>query len=59
MKLAVWAIFLILSVSTSAAAQQQVDMELMTYPEIAAAMNAGKTTVLIYNCHPRLRMDPF
>ena len=24
-------------------------MELMTYPEIAAAMNAGKTTVLIYN----------
>lgn len=49
MKLAVWAIVLVLSVSTSAAAQQQVDMELMTYPEIAAAMNAGKTTVLIYN----------
>jgi creatinine amidohydrolase len=24
-------------------------MELMTYPEIAAAMKAGKTTVLIYN----------
>ena len=24
-------------------------MELMTYPEIAAAMQAAKTTVLIYN----------
>ena len=33
----------------TAAAQQQVDTELMTYPEIAAAMRAGKTTVLIYN----------
>jgi creatinine amidohydrolase len=30
-------------------AQQQVDIELMTYPEIAAAMRNGKTTVLIYN----------
>jgi len=27
----------------------QVDMELMTYPEIASAMQQGKTTVLIYN----------
>jgi creatinine amidohydrolase len=26
-----------------------VDMELMTYPEIAAAMKAGRTTVLIYD----------
>jgi creatinine amidohydrolase/Fe(II)-dependent formamide hydrolase-like protein len=34
---------------SSAAAAQQVDMELMTYPEIAAAMQAGKTTVLVYN----------
>ena len=36
-------------ISAAATAQQQVDMELMTYPEIAAAMQAGKTTVLIYN----------
>ena len=49
MKQAVWAIVAVFSVSTSAAAQQRVDMELMTYPEIAAAMQAGKTTVLIYN----------
>ena len=40
---------LVLSVSTAAAAQQQVDMELMTYPEIAAAIKSGKTTALIYN----------
>jgi len=33
----------------TATAQQQVDTELMTYPEIAAAMRAGKTTVLIHN----------
>lgn len=33
----------------TATAQQQVDTELMTYPEIAAAMRAGKTTVLVYN----------
>ncbi len=32
-----------------ALAQEQVDIELMTYPEIAAAMRNGKTTVLIYN----------
>src|SRR3954447_9648561 len=32
-----------------ALAADLVDMELMTYPEIAAAMHAGKTTVLIYN----------
>jgi len=31
-----------------AAAQDQVDLELMTYPEVAAAMQHGKTTVLIY-----------
>lgn len=36
-------------ISATASAQQQVDMELMTYPEIAAAMQAGKATVLIYN----------
>ena len=35
--------------SATAMAQQQVDMELMTYSEIAEAMQAGKTTVLIYN----------
>jgi creatinine amidohydrolase/Fe(II)-dependent formamide hydrolase-like protein len=39
----------VLGLSTGALAQAQVDMELMTYPEIAAAMRAGKTTVLIYN----------
>src|SRR5262245_37870591 len=38
-----------LLVCGSAAAQEKVDMELMTYPEIAAALSAGKTTVLIYN----------
>lgn len=32
-----------------ALAQEQVDIELMTYPEVAAAMQSGKTTVLIYN----------
>lgn len=36
-------------IGAPARAQQQVDTELMTYPEIAAAMRAGKTTVLVYN----------
>ncbi|MFL6594427.1 MAG: creatininase family protein [Chthoniobacterales bacterium] len=36
-------------ISASAAAAELVDMELMTYPEVAAAMHEGKTTVLIYN----------
>ena len=36
-------------ISASPATAQLVDIELMTYPEIAAAMHAGKTTVLIYN----------
>jgi creatinine amidohydrolase len=40
---------LLCGISATATAQQQVDMELMTYQEIAAAMQAGKTTVLIYN----------
>src|SRR3954469_8941606 len=35
--------------TAKALAADMVDMELMTYPEIAAAMHAGKTTVLIYN----------
>lgn len=33
----------------TAAAQGQVDLELMTYPEVAAALQHGKTTVLIYS----------
>ena len=33
----------------SVAAQEQVDLELMTYPEVAAALQRGKTTVLIYS----------
>ena len=37
------------SICTPAFAQEPVDIELMTYPEIAAAMRSGKTTVLIYN----------
>ena len=37
-----------LLMGSSAAGQAQVDMELMTYPEIAAAMASGKTTVLFY-----------
>jgi len=40
---------LVLLLRGSAAAQGQVEMELMTYPEIAAAVSSGKTTVLIYN----------
>src|SRR3954464_4082137 len=36
-------------ISQSVAAAQLVDMELMDYPEVAAAIPAGKTTVLIYN----------
>lgn len=36
-------------ISASAVAAQLVEMELMTYPEVAAALHAGKTTVLIYN----------
>lgn len=35
--------------ATTVSAQQQVDIELMTYPDIAAALQAGKITVLIYN----------
>ena len=42
------AAFLLASCSAPAAAQEQVDLELMTYPEVAAAMQHGKTTVLIY-----------
>jgi creatinine amidohydrolase len=45
----VLATILAIGLSAPAIAQQQVDMELMTYPEIAAAMQTGKTTVLIYN----------
>jgi len=36
-------------ISVPVLAQEQVDIELMTYPEIAAAMQNGKTTVLVYN----------
>ena len=43
------AAFLMASLSAPAAAQEQVDLELMTYPEVAAAMQHGKTTVLIYS----------
>ena len=43
------AAFLIAALSAPAAAQEQVDLELMTYPEVAAAMQHGKTTVLIYS----------
>jgi len=42
------ATLLLASFSAPAAAQEQVDLELMTYPEVAAAMQRGKTTVLIY-----------
>jgi creatinine amidohydrolase len=34
---------------SSAMPQEPVDMELMTYPEVAEAIQKGKTTVLIYN----------
>src|SRR5947208_4456859 len=36
-------------ISASAVAAELVDMELMTYTEIGAALHAGKTTMLIYN----------
>jgi len=45
----VLATILAVGLSAPVIAQSQVDMELMTYPEIAAAMQTGKTTVLIYN----------
>jgi creatinine amidohydrolase len=38
-----------LGTSAPVPAQEQVDIELMTFPEVAAAMQSGKTTVLIYN----------
>jgi creatinine amidohydrolase len=41
--------FFMLAFSTTALAQPQVEIELMTYPEIAAAIRGGKTTVLVYN----------
>jgi len=40
---------LALGLAAHAGAQEQVDMELMTYSEVAAALAAGKTTVLVYN----------
>lgn len=43
------AAFLLASLSEPAAAQEQLDLELMTYPEVAAAMQHGKTTVLVYS----------
>jgi creatinine amidohydrolase/Fe(II)-dependent formamide hydrolase-like protein len=43
------AAFLMAAISGPAAAQEQVDIELMTYPEVATAMQHGKTTVLIYS----------
>src|SRR5437763_8444203 len=36
-------------ISGSPATAEPVDMELMTYSEVAAARHAGKTTILIYN----------
>jgi creatinine amidohydrolase len=48
MKRLLLATLLLASLSAPAAAQEQVDLELMTYPEVAAAMQHGKTTVLIY-----------
>ena len=43
------AIMLVLGVAAQTVAQEQVDIELMTYQEIGAAIAAGKTTVLVYN----------
>jgi creatinine amidohydrolase len=37
------------TICASAAAQEQVDMELMTYSEVATALQRGQTTVLIYS----------
>jgi hypothetical protein len=36
------------SLGAPAAAPEKVDLESMTCPEVAAAMQRGKTTVLIY-----------
>jgi creatinine amidohydrolase/Fe(II)-dependent formamide hydrolase-like protein len=43
------AAFLIAALGAPAAAQEQVDLELLTYSEVAAALQRGKTTVLIYS----------
>ena len=46
---------LVVIMCSLATAQDQVDMELMTYLEVAEAMQKGKTTVLIYNAGPEQR----
>jgi creatinine amidohydrolase/Fe(II)-dependent formamide hydrolase-like protein len=38
----------VLLVASAAAAQEQVEFEMMTWPEVKAALAAGKTTALIY-----------
>src|SRR5580658_5062119 len=35
--------------AVSASAQSKVDFEMMTWPEVKQAIEAGKTTALIYN----------
>jgi creatinine amidohydrolase len=49
MRKALLATVLATSLCMPVLAQEPVDIELMTYPEIAAAMQHGKTTLLIYN----------
>src|SRR5215467_15292628 len=41
--------FLTLAIAASAFAQSKVDFEMMTWPEVKAALAAGKTTALVYN----------
>src|ERR1700689_5044758 len=42
-------IAILLSLLSAAFAQSKVDFEMMTWPEVKAAIDAGKTTALIYN----------
>jgi creatinine amidohydrolase/Fe(II)-dependent formamide hydrolase-like protein len=42
-------IAIFLSLLSAACAQSKVDFEMMTWPEVKAAIDAGKTTALIYN----------
>ncbi len=49
MRRTILATVLAASIAGPALAQEQVEIELMTYLEIAAAMQNGKTTVLVYN----------
>ncbi len=41
--------FIVFAIAAGAFAQSRVDFEMMTWPEVKAALAAGKTTALVYN----------